>query len=128
VKFVVADVADPALASEIGEVALWHDRAVLHFLTEESQWRGYAENLRKAVRVGGHAILATFALDGAEMCNGLPVRRYGAEMLTELVRDSSWCDPWTTRITSRGVILGRTYTRCFVEWGSLRRLPRSRNY
>lgn len=75
------------MGASLGEVALWHDRAVLHFLTEESQWRGYAENLRRAVRVGGHAILAAFALDGAEMCNGLPVRRYGVEILAELVGD-----------------------------------------
>jgi hypothetical protein len=87
VKLVAGDIADPAIASEIGEVGLWHDRAVLHFLTQESQWRGYAQNLRATVRPGGHAILAAFALDGAEMCNGLPVRRYGVEMLTELVGD-----------------------------------------
>ena len=103
IQFVCGDISDPAIGEGIGQVSLWHDRAVLHFLTAESQWRGYAANLRAAVRPGGHAILATFAPDGAEMCNGLPVRRYDSGMLAdlagpafELVRavDYTYHQPW----------------------------------
>jgi hypothetical protein len=28
------------------------------------------------LKIGGHAIIATFALDGPEKCSGLPVMRY----------------------------------------------------
>jgi hypothetical protein len=33
------------------------------------------------LKVGGHAIIATFALDGPERCSGLPVVRYDAASL-----------------------------------------------
>ncbi len=56
---------------------LWHDRAVLHFLTQESDRAAYREALMKALVPGGHLIVATFAPDGPERCSGLPVRRYG---------------------------------------------------
>jgi trans-aconitate methyltransferase len=61
--------------------ALWHDRAVFHFLTEEESRAEYKETLAAALRKGGHAVIATFAEDGPEKCSGLSVRRYSAEEL-----------------------------------------------
>ena len=61
---------------------LWHDRAVFHFLTEESDRAAYRVALARAVAPGGHAIVATFALDGPERCSNLPVVRYDAEELS----------------------------------------------
>jgi len=61
---------------------LWHDRAAFHFLTETSDQAAYIERLNKALRLGGHAIIGTFALDGPERCSGLPVVRYDAVQLS----------------------------------------------
>jgi hypothetical protein len=61
--------------------ALWHDRAVFHFLTTEDARAGYLAALKSGVIVGGSVIIATFALDGPETCSGLPVRRYDAALL-----------------------------------------------
>lgn len=61
--------------------AVWHDRAVFHFLTEADDRAGYARALSQALRPGGIAIIATFADDGPEMCSGLPVVRYAPEEL-----------------------------------------------
>ncbi len=61
--------------------ALWHDRAVFHFLTEEEDRRAYVDIARQAVAPGGHLVVATFALDGPDQCAGLPVERYDAEGL-----------------------------------------------
>lgn len=61
--------------------ALWHDRAVFHFLTDERDRARYARTLAKALRPGGVALIATFAEDGPERCSGLPVVRYGPEAL-----------------------------------------------
>lgn len=61
--------------------AIWHDRAVFHFLTEAEDRAGYARALSGALRAGGIAIIATFADDGPEMCSGLPVVRYAPEAL-----------------------------------------------
>jgi 2-polyprenyl-3-methyl-5-hydroxy-6-metoxy-1,4-benzoquinol methylase len=62
---------------------VWHDRAVLHFLTEAEQRQNYRQALEAALKPGGLAIIATFALDGPERCSGLPVRRYDGAMLAQ---------------------------------------------
>jgi SAM-dependent methyltransferase len=62
-------------------VALWHDRAVFHFLTDPADQRAYAESVRAALAPGGRVIVATFAPEGPETCSGLPVQRYDADAL-----------------------------------------------
>jgi len=58
---------------------LWHDRAAFHFLTEAADRDAYVVRVKKAVRVGGSVIIATFAPDGPERCSGLPIVRYDPE-------------------------------------------------
>lgn len=70
-------VSDVTAWKPIRRYALWHDRAVLHFLTEEKDRAAYRAALLSALMPRGHVIIATFALDGPEKCSGLPVRRYG---------------------------------------------------
>ncbi|MDE3022061.1 MAG: class I SAM-dependent methyltransferase [Pseudomonadota bacterium] len=60
---------------------IWHDRAVFHFLTDPADRHAYIERVWKAVRPGGHVIIATFAEEGPEQCSGLPVMRYRPETL-----------------------------------------------
>ncbi len=60
---------------------LWHDRAVFHFLTATEQRQQYRHNLVKALRPGGHLIIATFAPEAPPKCSGLPVERYTADKL-----------------------------------------------
>jgi ubiquinone/menaquinone biosynthesis C-methylase UbiE len=60
---------------------VWHDRAVFHFLTEESDRRRYVERTIRAVRPGGHVIVATFSDKGPTHCSGLDVVRYAPEQL-----------------------------------------------
>jgi SAM-dependent methyltransferase len=61
---------------------VWHDRAVLHFLTLSEQLARYRETLRVALRPGGGVVIGTFANDGPPSCSGLPVERYDP---TELI-------------------------------------------
>ncbi len=56
---------------------VWHDRAVLHFLTDETDRAAYRRALLAGLEPGGQVIIATFAPSGPEQCSGLPVRRYG---------------------------------------------------
>ncbi len=65
--------------------ALWHDRAVFHFLTEAADRARYLAILRASLRPGGFVVMATFAPDGPERCSGLPVQRYDAAMLGDLL-------------------------------------------
>lgn len=60
---------------------IWHDRAVFHFLTDAADRHAYVEQVMRAVRPGGHVIIATFGNDGPEKCSGLPVMRYRPEAL-----------------------------------------------
>ena len=61
---------------------VWHDRAVFHFLVDPADQDRYVERLNATVPIGGHVIIATFALDGPDKCSGLPVQRYGPEALS----------------------------------------------
>ena len=67
---------------------LWHDRAAFHFLVEARDREAYLDRLRRGVKAGGHAIIATFALDGPEKCSGLPVQRYDPASLSAMVGDA----------------------------------------
>lgn len=66
---------------------VWHDRAVLHFLTEARDRTRYAELAARTVAPGGHAVIGTFAPDGPEQCSGLDVRRQSADDLAALLAD-----------------------------------------
>lgn len=63
--------------------ALWHDRAVFHFLTEPDDRAGYLANLRRALRPGGYLVIGTFAPGAPPNCSGLPVQRYELDLLQE---------------------------------------------
>lgn len=72
----------------VRQYALWHDRAVFHFLTRREDRERYVAALRRAVRPGGHVLMATFGPSGPERCSGLPTVRYDATTLaTELGSD-----------------------------------------
>ncbi len=60
---------------------VWHDRAVFHFMVRAEDRAAYLATMRRAVKRGGHVILATFAENGPERCSGLPVQRYEPESL-----------------------------------------------
>lgn len=64
---------------------LWHDRAVFHFLAELGDRAAYLAALGRALRPGGHVIIATFAPDGPERCSGLPVVRYSPDDLWQVL-------------------------------------------
>jgi len=61
---------------------LWHDRAVLHFLSGD-EVGVYRDLLHRAVAPRGYVVMATFAPDGPEWCSGLPVTRYSSDQLIE---------------------------------------------
>jgi len=65
--------------------ALWHDRAVFHFLTEESDRKKYVEAIKRAVRPGGHIIIAAFAIGGPVACSGLDIVQYDAAKLLSVL-------------------------------------------
>jgi len=79
VNWMEADITQAELPQH--HYALWHDRAVFHFLTQPQDRQRYVERVRHAVRPGGHVVVATFAPDGPDHCSGLEVMRYDPETL-----------------------------------------------
>jgi ubiquinone/menaquinone biosynthesis C-methylase UbiE len=79
VQWIEANITNAALPASNYHV--WHDRAVFHFLTEPQERHEYIEAVLRAVKPGGHVIVATFAEDGPTQCSGLPVRRYSPNEL-----------------------------------------------
>ncbi len=81
VKWLVADATtwEPPQRYDI-----WHDRAAFHFLNLAQEQKAYIERMKRALNIGGHIIIGTFALDGPEKCSGLPVTRHDAESLSTL--------------------------------------------
>lgn len=63
------------------QYALWHDRAVFHFLVQREDRENYVEALRQGVRPGGQVVMATFGPSGPQRCSGLPTVRYDARTL-----------------------------------------------
>jgi SAM-dependent methyltransferase len=114
VDWIVADVTtwEPSRTYDI-----WHDRASFHFLTEEHDRTAYVKRLKQALKVGGHAIIATFALDGPERCSGLPVVRYDPESLGRILgpafqltnrREHRHATPWGTEQSFQFSVFRRT--------------------
>jgi len=64
---------------------IWHDRAVLHFLTDPADRVAYVQTLRRVVKPGGQVIIAAFAPEGPQQCSNLDVVRYSPESLAELL-------------------------------------------
>lgn len=79
VQWLEADITSATLPANA--YALWHDRAVFHFLTSADDRQAYVATVLRALKPGGHVIVATFAEDGPSQCSGLPVVRYSATQL-----------------------------------------------
>lgn len=74
VNWIEADITNVELAKDHYDV--WHDRAVFHFLTASEDRRRYVDLVNRAVKPGGHVIIASFGLAGPMKCSGLDVMRY----------------------------------------------------
>lgn len=79
VRWIEADIRTATLPAS--HYAVWHDRAVFHFLTDAADRATYVAQVEHAVRPGGFVLVATFAEEGPTKCSGLPVARYSPEAL-----------------------------------------------
>jgi trans-aconitate methyltransferase len=103
VQWVVADLLDwrPSRTYRV-----WHDRAVLHFLTAASDRQCYLDTLTASTAAGAVAVVATFAPDGPQQCSGLPVARYSAGDLAVLLGDrwAAVADDREQHVTPAGAV------------------------
>jgi SAM-dependent methyltransferase len=79
VDWIESDLLTAPLAS--ARYAVWHDRAVFHFLTDPSDRARYVAKVREAVQPWGYVLVASFAPDGPSRCSGLEVVRYSPDTM-----------------------------------------------
>lgn len=80
IKWLCHDISDK-LPEEYNNFDIWLDRAVLHFLDDDSCVEQYFRNVNSTVKVGGHALFFEFSKKGVDKCAGLKVRRYDVQDL-----------------------------------------------
>ena len=78
-------VADAATFVPSEPYDFWHDRATLHFLTQEPHARHYAQTIGQYLRPAGHLVVGTFDENGPDRCSGLIVRHYSETTLSQLL-------------------------------------------
>jgi SAM-dependent methyltransferase len=86
VNWIAGDITRLSLPA--GSFSHWHDRAVLHFLTEDDPAEAYARQAAHALAEGGHAVIGGFAPDGPRQCSGLPVARRSPDQIAALLAPS----------------------------------------
>lgn len=79
VKWLEADITRASIEPQ--SIDLWHDRAVFHFLTAQEDRVAYVGQVLRALKPGGHVVMATFGSNGPAQCSGLPVMRYTTDEL-----------------------------------------------
>lgn len=67
--------------------AIWHDRAVFHFLRENENINKYLNSLLEGLVENGRMILGAFAENGPTRCCALDVKRYSFEDFNNLFSD-----------------------------------------
>ena len=68
--------------------ALWHDRAVFHFLNSDIDILKYKEILNNSLTKNGDLIIGTFSETGPDKCSGINIKKYSKEDLAGEFSDS----------------------------------------
>ncbi len=82
INWICQDIAQP-IQDTMPNIDIWIDRAVLHFLTDEDDIKGYFKNVKSILKAGSYAMFAEFSKTGAPKCAGLTLHRYSVDELSE---------------------------------------------
>ena len=84
INWIVSDVLD---FSPTKEYAVWHDRAVFHFLRDKKDIKQYINILLQSLAHKGNLVIGTFAEDGPKRCCALDVTRYSFQNFENLLSE-----------------------------------------
>ena len=82
IEWIVCDIND---FNPKKKYALWHDRAVFHFLTSNVEINRYVENVKQNSE---NFIVGTFSTSGPKKCSGLEISQYDKILLSKLFEES----------------------------------------
>ena len=80
IEWIVKDILN---FEPIQKYDIWHDRAVFHFLTGQSQIKQYVDLVSRNISNDGYLIIGTFSKNGPSKCSGLSVSRYTKQLIQE---------------------------------------------
>lgn len=80
VKWIVSDITH---FEPTEKYAVWHDRAVFHFLTNASDIEKYQHVTSAAIADKGKMLIGTFSETGPKKCSGIEIKQYSANLLEE---------------------------------------------
>lgn len=83
VEWLVGDITKATLPNQ--RYAVWHDRAVFHFLVNPAQQAAYIQQILNSLTKDGHLVMAVFGPDSPKQCSGLEVVRHDIELLCKHV-------------------------------------------
>lgn len=81
IEWIVCDIND---FNPKKKYALWHDRAVFHFLTSNVEINRYVENVKQNSE---NFIVGTFSTSGPKKCSGLDITQYNKSLLSKLFEE-----------------------------------------
>ena len=81
VKWIVSDLMEFKTNNRYD---LWHDRAVLHFLTEEEEINRYVEKIKQLLKPNGYLIVSTLSLKGPKKCSGLDIKQHSKDSMKKI--------------------------------------------
>lgn len=61
----------------------WHDRAVFHFLTNDTEADNYINTIQQYLTPQGILIMGTFSQNGPTKCSGIEIKQYSETTITE---------------------------------------------
>ena len=82
IEWIVCDIND---FNPKKKYALWHDRAVFHFLTSNVEINRYVKNVKQNSE---NFIVGTFSTSGPKKCSGLEISQYDKNLLSKLFEES----------------------------------------
>lgn len=76
IKWIVSDIVD---FNPTEKYDCWHDRAALHFLTDDKEVEMYKNAIDQGTNSKSIAVLGTFSKSGPLKCSGIEVRQYNQQ-------------------------------------------------
>ena len=113
IQWYCVDIAQASLPE--AHFDIWHDRAVFHFLTKQSDRDQYVERVKRSLKHGGYVIMATFGPEGPTQCSDLDVERYDTQELHGQFGDSFELLQSSTEIHQTPMGTTQQFLYCFCR-------------
>ncbi len=97
-------------------IALWHDRAAFHFLTDPADQQAYVRQLRLHLAPGGYVMLAAFAINGPAKCSDLVVEQYNSEKLLTTLGEGFALIHSEQRVHVTPAGAEQLFEHCLLRW------------